>query len=188
MTPSGRFEANSNSCKEQRSQSENLRPTLPSSRFRRRSAAESVIEILNVPVDRWQLRSTLLQFGNSQVLLCDRTISGAKEFTIIERFKPNSPYAQANGNARVLLMAPPPVLLVQQYAEDAQKTLNLMATDLLAKGYRIVWERFANTSLVRVLKAISEKCLEAISLDQCTHKCQDNSPNATNHFSPSVSA
>lgn len=150
--------------------------------------AEGVIEIPNVPVDRWQRRSTLLRLGKSEVFLCDRTVSGFKEFAVIEQFNPNSPFARANGNAGVLLTGPDPVRLVQDYADDAQQTLNLMANNLLAKAHRIVWERFANTSPVRVIQAISEKCLEAASLGHSAQQRQDNARNAANHFSQSVSA
>jgi hypothetical protein len=149
--------------------------------------AEGVIEIPNVPVDRWQLRSTLPQLGNSHVFLCDRTISGVKEFAIIERFRQNSPFAQANGNAAVLLTGSDPVRLVQEYAEDAQRTLSLIANNLLAKAHRIVWERFANTSPVRVLKAISEKCVQAASLDNGLEPRQAISRQSTgNHLAQPV--
>jgi hypothetical protein len=40
-----------------------------------------------------------------------------------------------------------------------------MANNLVAKAHRTVWERFANTSPVRVIQAISEKCAQAASLN-----------------------
>ena len=118
-----------------------------------------------MPVDRWQIRSALLKLNNSEILLCDRTVGGQREFSVIQRFHAASPYAQANGNAEVLLAGRDPVFLVQAYAEGAQHTLGAMANNLVAKAHRTVWERFANTSPVRVIRAISEKCAQAASLN-----------------------
>jgi hypothetical protein len=133
---------------------------------------DGIIEIPNEPVDRWQIRSALLKLNNSEILLCDRTVGGQREFSVIQRFHAASPYAQANGNAEVLLAGRDPVFLVQAYAEGAQHTLSAMANNLVAKAHRTVWERFANTSPVRVIRAISEKCARAASLDEGNNQGQ----------------
>ncbi len=129
------------------------------------ATADGIIEIPNMPVDRWQIRSALLKLNNSEILLCDRMVGGQREFSVIQRFHAASPYGQTNGNAEVLLAGSDPVLLVQAYAEGAQYTLGAMANNLVAKAHRTVWERFANTSPVRVIRAISEKCAQAASLN-----------------------
>jgi hypothetical protein len=131
-----------------------------------------IVEIPNVPADRWQIRSALLKLNNSEILLCDRTVGGQQEFAVVQRFHAASPYAQANGNAEVLLAGRDPVFLVEAYAEGAQHTLRAMANNLLAKAHRTVWERFANTSPVRVIRAISEKCAQAASLNQDAEQTQ----------------
>ena len=63
----------------------------------------SIVQIQNVPIDRWQICSTLLKLRSSQIFLCERSGEGAKEFAVIERFRNDSAYAQANGDTEVLL-------------------------------------------------------------------------------------
>jgi hypothetical protein len=144
------------------------------------ATADGILEIPNEPVDRWQIRSALLKLNHSEILLCDRTVGGQREFSVIQRFQAGSPYAQANGNAEVLLAGRDPVFLVQAYAEGAQYTLGAMANNLVAKAHRTVWERFANTSPVRIIRAISEKCAQAASLNQDAEQMQTASQ-STSH-------
>lgn len=127
--------------------------------------SDGTIEIRNVS-DRWRICSALLKFRNSQVFLCDKPVQGSKEFAVIERFPSDSPYAQANGDAEVLLVGNDPVLLVQEYAACAEHTLQFMATNLVAKAHRVVWSRYASTSPARVISVISEQCAQAASLDE----------------------
>jgi hypothetical protein len=75
----------------------------------------SIIQIQSIPIDRWQICSTLLKLRNSQIFLCERCLHGAKEFAVIERFRSDSPYARANGEAEVLQAGDDPVLLVEEY-------------------------------------------------------------------------
>jgi hypothetical protein len=44
-------------------------------------------EVQNEPIDRWQISSTLLKLSNSQIFLCERSVPGAKEFAVIEKFR-----------------------------------------------------------------------------------------------------
>ena len=53
--------------------------------------AGSFVHIQNVPIDRWQICSTLLKLRHSQIFLCERSVQGAKEFAVIERFRSDSP-------------------------------------------------------------------------------------------------
>jgi hypothetical protein len=126
--------------------------------------SDGIIEIPNVPADRWRISSSLLKLRNSQIFLCDRKIQGAKEFAIIERFNADSPYAQANREAEVLLVGDDPVLLVQDYAARAEHTLQFMASNLVSKAHRIVWARYASTSPARVISVIFAQCAEAASM------------------------
>src|SRR5437899_12896960 len=61
--------------------------------------APSDKEIQTPQIGQWQVRSRLLNLGQSEVLLCQRE----NEFAVIERFQADSPYAKANGNAEVLM-------------------------------------------------------------------------------------
>lgn len=137
--------------------------------------ANGVIEIPNTPTDRWQICSSLLKFRNSQVLLCDRKLKGAKEFAVIERFNPESPYAQAVGEAEVLLAGDDPVVLVQEYAARAEHSLQFMASNLVSKAHHIVWARYASTSPARVVSLISARCAEAASLSKVAEERAEHS-------------
>jgi hypothetical protein len=54
-----------------------------------------------------------------------------------------------------------------------------MANNLVAKAHRTIWERFANTSPVRVIRAISEKCAQAASLNHDAEQMQTVSQSAS---------
>ena len=94
--------------------------------------AGSFVQIQNVPIDRWQICSTLLKLRHSQIFLCERSVQGAKEFAVIERFRSDSAYAQAKGDTEVLSAGADPVLLVEEYAASAEHTLRGMASNRVA--------------------------------------------------------
>lgn len=111
----------------------------------------------------WDIRSRLLKLSNSQIFLCERTLGGSKqkEFAVIEHFNENSEYGKANGRVAVLLAGNDPILLVQDFADNAGHTLRFMASNIVATAQKIVWERFANQNPCRVVRAISERCAKA---------------------------
>lgn len=110
----------------------------------------------------WHARSQLLKLNHSDVFLCERLAGGAKEFAVIELFKNDSSYAQANGNMQVLVTGNNPALVIQDYASNAEHTLRFMASNMVAQAQTIVWERFANQNPARVIRAISERCARAV--------------------------
>ena len=55
-------------------------------------------EINMSPIERWEVRSSLLTLNPGEVLLCQR----GDRFSVIERFPDDSPYAKMNGNAQML--------------------------------------------------------------------------------------
>jgi hypothetical protein len=110
----------------------------------------------------WDVRSRLLKLDHCDVLLCERTADGEKEYAVIERYQKESPYARAHGNASVLLVSNDPLVAVQDYAANAEHTLRFMASNMVATAQTIVWERFANQNPSRVVRAISERCAKAV--------------------------
>jgi hypothetical protein len=112
---------------------------------------------------RWQVRSRLLTLNQSDVLLCERLTRDGKEFAVIDRFNSDSPYGNANGAAQVHLTGNDPVLLVQDYAANAEHTLRFMASNMVATAQKIVWRRYASSSPDRVVRAISERCAAVVS-------------------------
>jgi hypothetical protein len=112
---------------------------------------------------RWQVRSRLLKLNHSEVLLCERHRREGQEFAVIDRVDANAAYARAHGNAQVNLTGNDPVLLVQDFAANAEQTLRLMATNMVGTAQRVVWQRYASCSPDRVVKAISERCAQVVS-------------------------
>jgi hypothetical protein len=111
----------------------------------------------------WDVRSRLLKLNQSQIFLCERSLGGrAKEFAAIELFKDDSAYAQANGNTRVLLTGNDAELVIQDYAANAEHTLHFMASNMVASAQKVVWERIASQSPSRVIRAISDRCAQAV--------------------------
>jgi hypothetical protein len=111
---------------------------------------------------RLNVRSYLLKLNYSDVLLCERMTNEGKQFAVVERYKNGSAYAQANGNVRVLLVNNDPQQAVEDYVGQAEHTLRFMASNMVARAQTIVWERFANQSPSRVIRAISERCSKAV--------------------------
>ena len=56
-------------------------------------------EICTSQIGVWQVSSTLLNLGQSDILLCQKQ----NDFAVIEKFRDNAPYAKANGIAEILL-------------------------------------------------------------------------------------
>jgi hypothetical protein len=112
----------------------------------------------------WHARSELLKLNSSHVFLCERFVgaSGKKEFAVIELFKNDSPYAQANGNIRMLVTGNDPALVVQDYAATANHTLHFMASNMVASAQKVVWERIASQNPSRIIRAISDRCARAV--------------------------
>ncbi|MGH7990169.1 MAG: hypothetical protein ACREDS_08295 [Limisphaerales bacterium] len=112
---------------------------------------------------RWDIRSRLLKMSQSDVLLCERmTAQGKKQFAVIERYKDESTFAHASGKSHVLLVSDDPLQAVHDYTARAEHTLRFMASNMVARAQTIVWERFANQSPARVIRAISERCAKAV--------------------------
>jgi len=110
----------------------------------------------------WDVRSRLLKLKHCDVLLCERTVDGGKEYAVVERYQKESGYARAQGNTAVILVSNDPLVAVQDYAANAAHTLRFMASNMVATAQTIVWERFANQNPSRVVRAISERCAKAV--------------------------
>jgi hypothetical protein len=120
--------------------------------------------IQNPQIGRWDVRAKLLALGRSDILLCQQA-DGA-EFAIIERFRPESPYARNNGSAEILLQGDDPVQLNREFTANARHTLELMASNLVAKAQKIVWEQFPDHRPGHVVAAISERCRQAVANEE----------------------
>jgi hypothetical protein len=118
-------------------------------------------EICTSKLGVWQVRSTLLNLGSSDILLCQKR----DDFAVIERFRDNVPYAKANGIAEILLERNDPLQVAAAFNENAKHTLEFMASNQVATAQRVVWGQFQGHEYrpARLVAAISERCRLAVS-------------------------
>jgi len=116
-------------------------------------------EICTSKLGVWQVRSTLLNLGPSNILLCQKQ----DDFAVIERFRDNVPYAKANGIAEILLERNDPRELTAAFHANARHTLEFMASNEVATAQRVIWGQFPDQRPGRLVAAISERCRLAVS-------------------------
>jgi hypothetical protein len=121
--------------------------------------ASSEKEICTSKLGVWQVRSTLLNLGQSNILLCEKQ----NDFAVIERFRDNVPYAKANSIAEILLERNDPRELTAAFNANAKQTLEFMASNQVATAQRIIWGQFQEHRPARLVEAISERCRLAVS-------------------------
>jgi hypothetical protein len=125
-------------------------------------------EICTSQLGVWQVRSTLLNLGQSDILLCQKQ----NEFAVIERFRDNAPYAKANGIAEILLERNDPRELATAFDENAKHTLEFMASNQVATAQKIIWGQFQEQRPARLVDAISERCRLAVSNEETISQTQ----------------
>jgi hypothetical protein len=125
-------------------------------------------EICTSQLGVWQVRSTLLNLGQSDILLCQKQ----NEFAVIERFRDNAPYAKANGIAEILLERNDPRELAAAFDENAKHTLEFMASNQVATAQKIIWGQFQEHRPARLVDAISERCRLAVSNEETISQTQ----------------
>lgn len=123
-------------------------------------------------IGRWDVRANLLALDRSDILLCQR---GEGEFAVIEQFRPESLYAKSYGSAEILLLGnDDPVQLNRDFTANARHTLEFMASNLVAKAQKVVWEQFPDHRPGHVVAAISERCRQAVGNDETISENQRN--------------
>jgi hypothetical protein len=75
-------------------------------------------------------------------------------------------YATANGNAEILLQGSDARQLREDFNANAQRTLEFMASNLVAKAQKVVWEQFPDDMPGRIVAAISERCRQAVANEE----------------------
>ena len=125
-------------------------------------------EICTSKLGVWQVRSTLLNLGSSDILLCQKQ----NDFAVMERFRDNVPYAKANGSAEILLDRNDPRELAKAFNENAKHTLEFMASNQVATAQRVIWGQFQEHRPARLVEAISERCRLAVSDEETISQTQ----------------
>lgn len=117
-------------------------------------------EICTSRLGFWQVHSTLLNLGHSNILLCQRQ----NESAVIERFRDDSLYA--NGNAEILLQGNDARELAAAFHTNAKHTLEFMASNQVATAQKVIWEQFPDHRPARIVAAISERCRLAVTNEE----------------------
>ncbi len=119
-------------------------------------------EICTSQLGVWQVRSTLLNLGQSDILLCQQQ----NEFAVIERFRDESPYAKANGNAEITLEGNDARQLAAAFNANTKHTLEFMASNQVATAQKVIWEQFPDHRPGHLVAAISERCRLAVTNEE----------------------
>jgi len=131
--------------------------------------ASSEKEVCTSEIGVWQVRSTLLNLGQSDILLCQRK----NEFAVIERFRDEPLFAKANGNAQILLDGNDPIRLSNQFKENSQLTLEFMASNMVAKAQKIIWQQYAGERSARIVEAISARCRLVVAPEEAVSQTEE---------------
>lgn len=126
------------------------------------------LEINTPQTGDWKVRSALLNLDRGEIVLCQR----GDEYAVIERFDQDSAYAQAKGNAEILMRGSAPHQLANEFKADARLTLEFMASNLSAKAQTIVWEQCPNHRAGDVVAAISQRCYQATANEETISQSQ----------------
>lgn len=124
--------------------------------------ASGNFEVSTSAAGHWEVLCALLNLQHSEILLCQK----GSQCAVIERFQEESFYAQANGCADILMQGADSGELTANFQAAAQHTLEFMASNLVAKAQKVVWEQFPNNRPSEVMAAISERCRQAILPEQ----------------------
>jgi hypothetical protein len=119
-------------------------------------------EVCTSQLGIWQVRSTLLNLGQSDILLCQKE----GEIAVMERFRNESPYAKANGNLDILLQGNDSRELAAAFYANASHTLEFMASNQVATAQKVIWEQFPDHRPGRLVEAISERCRLAVTNEE----------------------
>ena len=110
----------------------------------------------------WTAYANLLTLRQTQILLCRE----AEEWAVIQRLDSTSAYAQAHGEAEILLKGNNPRAVVTEYLAQTNHTLKFMARNLVAHAQKVVWEQFPGHNPSLVVRALSEHCAQAVEDNQ----------------------
>jgi hypothetical protein len=106
----------------------------------------------------WQPRHVLFQSPRSEMRLCARDLNGKKQFGIIEKLPPNSPYARLHGESDLQMTGYDLLQLLQNFVEAERGVLHFFRQDIEAKAEECLAEKFPVHNNSRVIRAISAQC------------------------------
>ena len=130
------------------------------------------LESVTVNGKNWNAHTALVNLPKSEILLCHDP--KADQWAIVQRQNTAGRYAQAHGEASVLLTGNSAREVVDEYSSQANHTLRFMARNLTAQAQGVVWEKYPDNNPSQVMHAISERCALAVDNRQTLEQRQDN--------------
>ena len=116
------------------------------------------IAVKGAPDDTWHVHQVLLKSSRNELLLCSRAAGQGKEFGVIEKFDPNSPYARIHGDTDLQMTGSNAYLLLQNYVASERGVLQLFRKDIEATVEENLSEKLPGQNHSRVVRAISARC------------------------------
>jgi hypothetical protein len=110
------------------------------------------------PEDTWQIRHALFKSARSEMLLCSRDIGEKKQFGVVEKFDPKSPFARVHGDTNLQMTGNNAFVLLQNYVESERSVLQMFRKDIEATVEENLSEKFPGQNHSRVVRAISARC------------------------------
>ena len=118
-----------------------------------------LLKVTDSPESEWQIRQTLFKFPGSELLLCSRAgDAGKQQFSVVEKFDPQSSYARAHGEANLQLTGNNPFVLLQNFVSNERALLQMFRQDIEATTEENLSEKFPGQNHSRVVRAISMRC------------------------------
>ena len=115
---------------------------------------------------QWAVISPLLKLRRTELLFCKRFIEGEPEFSIIQRFDPESPLAKTHGVWQLQMAGNDPRLLLQDFIEGERQTSQIYAQDVAAVAREAVEQKYPDRDLNRVIKAIAQRFAKKVSTEE----------------------
>jgi hypothetical protein len=119
----------------------------------------------------WNAHTVLVNLPKSEILLCHEP--KGDQWAVVQRQNTAGRYAQAHGEASVLLTGNSAREAVDEYSLQANHTLRFMARNLTAKAQGVVWEKYPDNNPSQVMHAISERCALAVDNPQALEQRQE---------------
>jgi hypothetical protein len=110
------------------------------------------------PAGTWQINHTLFKSPRSEILLCSQGVGEKKQFGVVEKYPPDSPYARVRGETDLQMTGNSVFVLLQNYVESERGVLQLFRKDIEATVEENISKRFPGQNHSRVVKAISARC------------------------------
>jgi hypothetical protein len=120
----------------------------------------------------WDVHAQLFKFPRSEINLCRQ----GDTWAVVQEFKGLSSYAQAKGQTDILLKGQNAPGLMNEYLGQIEHTMRFMARNAAAHAQRVVWEQFPDHNPIQVIRALSEKCAQAVEKPESYHQAEKERP------------